>query len=220
MSDEIENYFTDLATFKIEFLDANNEYHQFNSRIEKVFDDYVLIQSSVSQEIPDNSSVNLIFPKKNGVFIAQCAVMGKESGTQSGIKISFPYETETLERREYVRVPLKIRLGITYYPDENCVEKISYFTVTRNISASGLCYLYSEPIKDFYDLQCKIYIDDGDSNPIIARCDLAHSKKVMLNRQIFYITALKYLSISDKDVTRIVKECFKYQISRKHLEKG
>ena len=222
MSDEIYNYIQELAQFKFEFVDEKDNYHKLDSYVKEIFDDYILIyppnNKGVSFEIPDNIDVNLIFTQKIGIFVAQCVVLGKVFGEKSGIKISFPYKTKLFERREYIRLPMKLKIEVICYQDKTYKNQDSFFAVTRNISASGLAYFYKESLKDYYDIQCKIYLDDGKSNPIITGCDHIYSQKIKIKDEIYYLTALAYTSLSNEDSARIVKECFKYQIKHKKLE--
>ena len=223
MIDEIYEHFKELETLKIEFMDKDDTYHRLDSYIKAVYEDYVLIEppktAGILQELVDNSEVNLIFTRQDGVLIAHCGILGKQLGVQSGIKISFPYSTRILERREYVRIPLKLSTKINYYTDKDFPEKKSFLVKTRNISGSGICFLYENSLEGYYDIECKLYMDDGNLTPVIVKCDHVYSKKVKLKNNVSYLTALTYTSISEEGLSRIVKECFKYQISRKHMEK-
>lgn len=222
MTDEVYDHLKELEVLKIEFMDENEDYHRLNSHIKTVSDDYILIDAPKTEdtlhEIPDNSTINLIFTRRDGVLIAQCMYLGKQAGTQSGIKISYPHDTQILERREYVRVPLKLRAKVVCSYEDNPLKKDVFYVVTRNISASGICFFYENTLEDYEDIQCKIYLDDGIVEPVKVKCNHVYSRKARVKNGIYYLTALTYTFISEEDSARIVKECFKYQISRKHIK--
>jgi len=221
MADEIYEHLRERAPFKIEFIDKNDNYHRLGSSIKSIFEDHIFIYppqaAETFPEIPENSEVNIIFNRNNGVLIAKCIVLDSEPEAEDGIKISFPYDVQILERREYVRVSLRLRTEIIYYPDE--LNRESLFVVTRNISGSGFCFIHKDSFEKKQDIHCKIYLNDQNPNPVAAKCVHIHSKKLKTRGDIYYLTALKYTSISDKDITRIVRECFKHQINQKHLKR-
>ncbi len=219
ITDELSNYLKELETLKIEFTDKDDGYHRLDSHIKRVNEDFILLDSPEGILPADGSMLNLIFPRKNGVLIARCSFLEKQTGTLPGIKVSYPYNTQILERREYVRVPLRLRTKITCSFDKNSAEKESFYVVTRNISGSGICFLYDKSLQGCEEeIKCKIYINDGNPNPIRVKCKYVYSKKARIKNNIFYITALKYISLSEEDSARIVKECFKYQINHRHVK--
>lgn len=224
MPDELYKYLKELNSFKLEFMDTNDNYHRIDSYIKVIQEDYVLIAPPAKQgniiDIADNAEVNLVFSKDNGVLIAQCSVLGKELGIQSGIKVSFPYKTKVLERREYVRVPLKLRAEVIYYLDREYTQRKSFSVTTKNLSGNGFSFYHKEPLTNYYDIQAKIFLNDENPKSVeIPRCDQVYSKKVKTkDGTILYFTALTFVSISDEDSSRIIKQCFKYQIKQKHLK--
>ncbi len=223
MANEVYDHLKELARFKIEFVDDQDEYHKLDGYIKKVYSDFIVIDipqaNNKAEKINDGSEINLIFPRDDGVLIAQCMVIGRESKLKQYIRIKYPHEVEILERREYVRIPLKVRVEINCISKQNLFDDFTVYATTRNISGSGVSFISKEPIKENYDdIECKIYLDDGNHNPVSAFCNFVYSKKVKVKNDILFLTALTYKFISDENSSRIVKECFKYQIKRKHLE--
>ena len=221
MSEELSNYIKELTPFKIEFVDENDNYHKLDSYIKAVEDDYILIsppdKDGISCYIQDDLEVNLIFPRNDGVFIAQCVVVGKELGNNPGIKVSFPYTTKILERREYVRMPMKLKVEVICYLDNSYIKKRSFFAVTKNISGSGIAFFHKEPLETYFDIKCKVYMDDENPRPVESRNDVVYSQQVKIKNEVYYLTALAFTSLSEADSARIVKECFKYQVNHKKI---
>ena len=219
MSDELFEHLIENAPFEIEFVDKEDNYHRLKSYIKKIFDDFILIDQPVSKEdsveIPENSEVNLIFTRKDGVLIATSKV---QTIVQTGIRVGFPHNTDIIERRNLVRVPLKTGVKVFYRPDSDNLEEKNFSVKTRNISGNGVCFFSSYSLENASDIRCKIELEDERLNPVLVKCQHVYSRKARLKEKVCYLTALSYIAISDEDSTRIVKECFKYQINRKHLE--
>lgn len=223
MLEGIYKHLRELAPFKLEFIDEDDNYHKLDSYIKRIYGDYILIsppdKNGSGFNIPDTAEVNLLFPMEKGIFIAQCTVLGKELGTISGIKLSFPHDTQEVERREYIRVPVKIRIGVTCYQDQQYIKKQSFFAITKNLSATGVAFYHKESIDDYYNIGCKIYLNDENPKPVDTQNDLVYSKKVKIKDEELYLTAVTFTSISEADSARIVKECFKYQVRQKQMKK-
>ena len=221
MADQAIEHIRELAPFKIEFIDGDNNYHKLDSYIKAIDDNYILIsppaKNGVYYSVEDNTEINMIFQLANGVFIAQCTVLNKVLTPNSGIKITHPSKTKTLERREYIRVPIKTKIEVICYADQFYMENNAFFGVTKNLSGSGVSFYHKEPIKDYYDIVCKIYLEDGDPNPVETHNDLVHTEKVKIKNEDHYLSALTFTSISQSDSTRIIKECFKYQVKHKKI---
>lgn len=222
MTNDVYQYIKELESCEIEFIDKDDNIRMLNTYIKEVFQDYILIappeKDEVSYEVPDNAEVNLIFAKDNKFFVASCIVMGKELGVKSGVKLSLPYNSKVIERREYIRIPLRVEMEVTCLLDTEGKDNYSFSVQSRDISGSGISFYHKEPLENYYDINCKINLNDGNPNPVFARCDLVYTKPVTLNEKEYLLTALTFTSLSDDDCSRIVKECFKFQVDRKkHL---
>ncbi len=222
MPEDIYEHIREQAPFKFEFIDENDNYYKLDSYIKKLHDDYIVVtppdDGDVDINIPGNAEVNLIFPLDNGILIAQCTVLGREAGMKPGVLLSFPHNTRVLERREYIRVPIKLRVEITFYSDQFYTDRKSFFAITKNISASGIAFYHREPIESCYDIGCKIYLSDENPRAVETRNKLIYSQKIKIKNETVFLTALSFTSISEGDSARIVKECFKYQVRHKKIK--
>lgn len=224
----IEEFYThirNLVLFKLEFMDENDNYHQLDSHIIGVYNDYILIsppeKDDIIVNIPENSGVNLIFPssEENKVLIAQCSVFGREFGDISGIRVSHPYNAQVIERREYVRVPMKLRTDITFHLKPDGSEEKTLSAISKNISGNGVAVFHKEPVEDYCKISCIIHLKDGGATPVRTDCDIIYTRKVRIKEETYNLTALAFTSILEQDLSRIVKECFKYQINNKKIRK-
>lgn len=218
--EEVKEHLKELEPLKMEFTDKEDNYHKISTYIKRVFNDHILINppetGGILHELNENSLLNLIFPRKDGVLIAQCSFLGRQLGTLSGIKVSHPHDINILERREYVRVPLKVRTNITF--NNPSQEKISINVVTKNISGSGIAFFYENSLDNCYDIVCKLFLNDGNPVPVKVTCRQVYSKKAKVKNSVNFLTALTYTKVSEEDSARIIKECFKYQINRRHVD--
>jgi len=218
--EEIYQHLKESEPFKIEFIDENDDYYKLDSHIKKVFQNSILIEYPFDGEtyydIPKGSEINIIFQRDSGLLIAQCTILGTESGVQEGIKLAFPSKAKVVDRREYVRMPLRLKTEISYLPEPDSTERTTFMAITRNISGNGLSYVSNKPFGNGSDIRCKMYLTDGNPKPVEIQCSFIYSRPIHIKDEIKYLTAFTYTSISSEDSSRIVKECFNYQIKRKH----
>ena len=215
---DVNDFIKELAQFEIEFIDDGGNYCCFNSHIKRIYDDYIFIsppqKRGISYNIKDGQQIDIVFKTVKGVMSARSAVLNKQLDRVSGLNISFPYNNRFTERRSFVRTPINLNIEVIKFFDINHKRKELVHVQTRNISGSGLAYISNEPLVNYYDLNCKIYINDG-KEPINVRCEHVYSKKVKINTQKAYLTALAYINISEEQISRIVKACFKYQVENR-----
>lgn len=213
---DIYDFIRELAPLEVEYIDNDDNYHCLNSYIKSVDDDFILIsppqKNNLSYNLADGQAISIIFKTENGIFSADSNVMSKQLDSISGVKISFPLNSQLTERREFVRAPLNLDVEILKYADNTYLTLESFHIMTRNISGSGLCYISDKPLGNYYDIHCKIRLEK-DKEPIKVRCDHIYSKKVKIHNDKAYLTALSFAGIPEEDSSKIVKECFKYQLS-------
>lgn len=212
---DIYDYIKELTPLEIEYVDSDDNYDCLHSHIKRVEDEYILIapphKGNFSVNIPDKQELNIIIKTEKGTYSALSVVQGKQLDGMSGVKISYPHNSQFTERREFIRVPLKLKLDVTKFSDSSRTTSEILHVQTINISGSGLCYISDKPLENYYDIQVKIYLEDGEE-PILVNCDHIYSKKIKIHNEKSYITALTYTSINENDLSRLVKTCFKYQI--------
>lgn len=218
---DIYDFIKELAVFDLEYVDSNDNYYYLNSYIKRVDEDYLLIsppqKNNFSYDIPDGQEVNIIFKTKNGTFSAVSTVIGKQLDSMSGLRISFPYNSQFTERRGYIRAPLSYNVEIIKFLDKSNENTEVFPVLTRDISGSGLSYISDCPLDNYYDIHCKIYLEN-EYEPIYVRCDHIYSKKVKINNEKLYLTALTFVDISEENETKLVKSCFKYQLNNSKQE--
>jgi len=219
---DIYDFIKELASFELEYVDDRDNYHCVNSYIKRVEDDYILIappqKGNMVHNIPDGTEINIIFKTETGMYSAVSSVMGKQLGEMSGVKISYPYNSQFTERREFIRVPVDFRVEVIRFPDNSYQNPETFYVQTRNISGNGICYISDRPLENYYDVDCKIFIEN-EQEPVYVKCDHIYSKKIKINNEKAYLTALAFVDISEENLAKLVKTCFKYQIDNRNREK-
>lgn len=211
---DVYEFLKELAPLELEYADSSGIGMPLESYIKRIYDDYILISSPQKKgayvSIPDGQVVSLIFKTERGFLSADSTVMGKQLDSMQGLNISFPHNTRFIERRAFVRVPFKLDIEITKILDIKCNEKEIFNAITNDISGSGLSYISSSPLDNYYDIHCKIYLDDGEE-PLYIRCEHIATRENPDSNLI----SLAYVNISENQISRIVKACFKHQLQTK-----
>jgi c-di-GMP-binding flagellar brake protein YcgR len=215
---DIYDFIKELTPFELEYVDSNDNYHCLNTYVKRVEKDYILIsppeKNNLAHNLADHQEIIIIFKTEKGTLSAVSNVLGKQLADISGVKIAFPYNNQLIERREFLRVPLNLKIEILKFLD-NTLQKIETFNIqTKNISGSGLCYVSDAPFGNYYDVHCKIHLDN-EKKPVYVRCDHIYSRKIKTNNEKAYLTAISFINISDEDSAKLVKACFKYKINNK-----
>lgn len=220
---DVYDFIKELAFFELEYIDDDDNYHCLSSYVKRVDEDSILISPpeknrlvhNLTHNLKINQEVNIIFKTEKGLLSAVSKVTGREIGTSSGIKLAFPSKSCISERREYARSDLQFRAEILKFTDNTYINCESFPVQTRNISGSGFCYISDQPLKGYYDIHCKIFIP-GQDEPVFARCEHISSCKVKINNgEKAYNNALAFIDIAEDDLSRIVKECFRFQIENR-----
>jgi len=215
---DIYDFIKELAPFELEYIDSDDNYHCLNTYIKSVNDDYILIsppqKNNQTYNLPDGQEINIIFKTEHGTLSAVSNIINKQLDNISGLRISFPYNSQFTERREFIRVPLNLKVEITKFLDNTYLNTETFNIQTRNVSGSGLCYISDSPLDHYYDVHCKIQLD-YEKEPIYVKCDHIYSKKIKINNGKAYLTALSFANISEENIAKLVKTCFRYQIDNR-----
>jgi len=215
---DIYDFIKELAQFELEYTDNDGAEHCLKTYVKRVYDDYIFISSpekdNLSVNIADEQKISVIFKTEKGFLSADSVVLGKQlDSSMQGIKISFPLNSRFIERRAYSRVPFNIDIEVIKVLDSKDSKEV-FNAVTNDISGSGLSYISEMPLDNYYDILCRIYLHDGE-DPVNVRCEHISSRKTNRDGRELTLTTLAYVDITDEQVSRIVRACFKYKIQNK-----
>lgn len=218
---DIYDFIKEQAVFELEYIDSDDNYHCLDSYVKKVDANHILIsppqKNNITHNIPDGKEINIIFKTENGTFSAVSSVIDKQLDKTSGFRISFPCNSQFTERREFIRVPLALKVEIIKFLDNTNLNIENFNIQTRNISGSGFCYVSDTPLDNYYDVHCKIHLPE-EKEPVYVRCDQIYSKKMKINNQKAYLIALSFADIFKEDIAKLVKTCFRYQIDNREIK--
>lgn len=215
---DIYEHIKDLTRIEVEFEDENGSPLYLKSYIKAVEPQRFLVDppvlNAVSYKLPVGQRINIVIRKEGGVFSGVCEVTGLELSELSGFWLTYPYNSQYVQQREFVRVPLpaKVKMIISEDPQKT---KIREFEITaKDISGGGFSYISAEPLNNYYDIETEIHLGDGFNEPIITKCEHVYSKPVDIlgGGKSKYMNALAFLDLPKNSVDRIVKACFKFQL--------
>ena len=167
----------------------------------------------IAFNFPSNQALELYIYTKNGVYKLVCRLQRCENDL---CEISLPESVNKIQRREYIRVNMKVRTTISLNTP-NYSKTIR--TNSRNISAKGINLLLDEDISKYTK---KINLSLLFPECIIKT--LAHvvkSTPIKTESGLYYDTSLMFVTISEKEIDFIVKKCFEFEAAerRKLLDK-
>jgi len=198
---------------RIEFLDENDMLYQLDSSINIVDKNFLVINPprfrGKSYELSVDSTVSIIFFRKDGLLYAFTDILGKQQGEEAKLKLSLPYNIQIYERRRTKRVRASLKLEIEYYPQSNFQIKKVLNERTYDISVGGVSYLSDTPLGNYNNIQCKLFLDSSISNPVIADCKYITSRLKRIRGNILYQVALEFIQISKNDISRLQQKCYK-----------
>ena len=170
-------------------------------------DDCLIFSNPLSKHgkfsCPLGHVVELHVYTSNGVFKLICRFMNYSDGICTG---SLPSDVEKVQRREFIRVNMKINTVITL---NTPVFKKNIKTYSRDISARGIKLLLDEDISKY---TCKIELSVLFPETIVKTlARIVKISPVVIDSRTYYETSLMFITISEKDIDFIVKKCFEFQ---------
>lgn len=142
-------------------------------------------------------SVYLYTPE--GIYNLKCEVLGTRENVY---EISFAKSIQRAQRREYVRVNLRIGMRATLGSGQ------TVDVTTNNVSARG-CSFYSKiniGINEKVSLQFKM-----GGKTVQTFANVVSSKPKLFTSGAKYLIALNFTSVTEADIDLIIKECFAHQ---------
>ncbi len=178
-------------------------------------------ENSIFVGKPQNKHVQFNFPlgqmldlyayTRGGVFRLRCRL---KSYNGEKCELSLPISVDKIQRREYIRVKMKIDTIIKLSPFAG--TKIVR-TKSKDISAKGIRLLLDEDISKYAKVELTLIFSEETINTL---AKVIKSKPIEINSVKYYDTSLEFISISDKEINFIVKKCFEFESAqrRKMLE--
>ena len=184
--------------------------------MKSVESDYILIDflfyKGIQYNIPAEKNIVVTFKRSTGVYSGNCIVLGIDNSKLPGIKISFPSDVEFMQQREFVRVPLCLKVEVVLFPDTDADEIEGHEAITLDISGSGFCFVSDRPIQKKSKIVGILYLSDPKQAPLEIPLKYIYSRSFFCAGKERYKTAFTFDEISEKSRDKIIKETFLYQI--------
>ena len=167
----------------------------------------------ITFNFPAGQALELYIYTKSGVFKLLCRL---QKFNEELCVISLPENVKKIQRREYIRVNMKVRTTISL---NTPTYSKTIRTNSRNISAKGINLLLDEDISKYAK---KINLSLLFPECIIKTlAQVIKSTPVKTESGLYYDTSLMFITISEKEIDFIVKKCFEFEAAqrRKLLDK-
>lgn len=178
----------------------------YNSTFCKTGEDYYLISTpKIGNEtgvLRKGENINLYLYTSEGIYNLKCSVL---ECYEKYYKISFPKNIQRAQRREFIRVNMRIPMQVVV--EGNSGTRF-YEIVTSNISARGVGFDVNGKITQLEKISVKFTLK---GRIITTYAELVYCKERKFKTGPRYSVALNFTSVSQTDIDFIVKECFAFQ---------
>ncbi|GBF23351.1 flagellar brake protein YcgR [Candidatus Gastranaerophilus sp. (ex Termes propinquus)] len=152
--------------------------------------------------------VELYVYTPRGVYCLVCKVLKREGDTY---KLSLPLKTRHSQRREFLRVKKNCRANVQVHKPNGTAVTIS--ALTYDLGGGGMSILLDAPLGDYLKIKVQLLLDE---QTIETLSELVHTKPVKTAEGTKYQAAFMFISISNKEIDAIVKECLLFQLQEKN----
>ena len=165
-------------------------------------------------ELTVGKEINLYIYASNGVYSAMSKVL--DVGLHSS-RISLLSNIQQSQRREFLRVSKRCRVDLKIHREGGSVDCVS--TLSVDLSGRGVGLLLDYPIGNYTKIELEISLD---KQVIQTFAEFCHHRRIETTLGVKYRTGLMFISVTDKDIDAIVKECLLFQLQEKKrmLESG
>jgi len=204
-------FIKELGKINVEYNDNN-----FKSYIKSVEPDYILIDflfyKRSEYNIPVENWITVKFREKAGIYSGNCQILGRDNSKLPGIKISYPADVKFVQQREYVRVPLKLKMELIFFPEKE-EKDVKLFNInTLDISGSGFCFASDNPTEKSSKIIGIIYLSNPAEPPVEVLLQHVYSRKFMAAGKEMYKNAFTFNEIKENSKEKILKEIFLYEL--------
>ena len=132
---DIYNYLDESKKIEVVYKDKSGMPYQLSSQVNKISEDKILIAPPETKgrviNIEDGEKIKIIVCTDSGIFSGYSNVIGKQLQGDTGLWISFPYNSQHCQRREYLRAPVHVEFELIIFKDKNREEKFVKKYITK-----------------------------------------------------------------------------------------
>lgn len=157
--------------------------------------------------------ISLYIYAPEGIYNLKCVVL---EIYEKYYKISLPKSIQRAQRREYIRVNMRIPMKITAFGNSIVGER-TMDVYTNDISARGANFLCNGNILPNEKIRVRFNLKGREIETLAALVYCREKKAVGLSGVLKFAVALNFTSVSQADIDFIVKECFAHQAKMRRL---
>lgn len=161
-----------------------------------------------SCELLSGEEVELYVYVPNGVYSLICKVL---EANRNYYRLSLPKSVRHTQRREFLRVNKQCRVNIKVHKTGGGIASISALSI--DLCGRGVGLMLNTPIGEYSKIEVELLLD---KQVITTLAEVVHSRALDTSMGLKYRTALMFISVTDKDVDAIVKECLLFQLQEKN----
>ncbi|MDD3594465.1 MAG: PilZ domain-containing protein [Candidatus Gastranaerophilales bacterium] len=215
---DIYKFLTKDTKLEIVYTDKLGVSFILNSEIKEVQEDKILIAKPLPLEenvtIEENGKIRIIICTEIGIFSGNASILKRDFGPGQDVFISFPYNNQHCQRREYVRVPIHTTLELSMFKEGSLVLKQAF--KTKNLSGKGCCFISQKELPQADKMKVLLNIEDEQLDLV---CEKVYTREVHLNNDKIFLNALNFTNIQTDDINKIIRACFKFQLEQRRNEK-
>ena len=201
--EDYAKYTTIDRNFEIVALNAQGVKERYKSKFLKVGEGFYLISIPTYKNnvaiLRAGDSISLYLYTPEGIYNLKCNVL---EVYEKYYKISFAKNFNRVQRREYVRVNLRVPMKVTVD------DGTTYNVTTNNLSARGCGFYFQTDLStnDKISLTFKV-----SGKTVRTFANVVSSKLKNFSSGPKYVVALNFTSVTQANIDLIIKECFMYQ---------
>lgn len=183
---------------------------RFFSTFEKQTDTNIIISKPENKHLAfnciPNQDVELYAYTNGGVFKLKCKFI---TCLKNECLLSLPSSVDKMQRREYIRVELNIKTILTLISPDS---KKTIQATSKNISAKGIKLLLEEDVSKFSKIELRMLFEEGSISTV---AQIIKIRPVEIGQKTYYSTSLMFITISEKEMSFIVKKCFEFEAAQR-----
>lgn len=189
-----------LSSFRMESLVCNIKWFE-NDRMALVFPDD---KKHLIRSFPVGKELEALIYTDSGIYVFDSVVIN--SPLEYDFVIDTPKEKERIQRRDYIRAPLTLKLILN--KEEKKIE-----STTINIGGGGIRFSINEELKPYEIWDFTLYL----SNTIMIKGKGVIIYSFLINDSI--ISVIKFTDINETERNKIIKKCFEEEVKNLKVKK-
>ncbi|XEQ92781.1 Flagellar brake protein YcgR [Sporomusa carbonis] len=139
-------------------------------------------------------------------------LLGKQLQPLPVWTIAIPYNIKKIQQRAFVRIDTMLPVKIAEIVDDKVIEDQIVTAVTKDISGGGAQIAVNRPWQ--IGTKLMVTVTYPEIGPITVKSEVVRVQQPQPDRMIFWV-GVKYLGISEKDRSNIIKFIFRKQLEQR-----